>query len=142
MQPRLARTYPGSSGAVRGRIGTQCHFSSIRCKRPREAVRSDRPHFVGHSRCKGLGTELKRVQRATRSSTSYSRDLSTKPRLIQHKNEAFWFYRYLSIVYDKIVNPGHWTEDMRDDALLPAQLDSPNLKVSCFLRIHHLSVLG
>ena len=31
----------------------------------------------------------------------------------QHKKEAFWFYRYLSIVYDYIVNPGHWTDDMR-----------------------------
>lgn len=41
---------------------------------------------------------------------SYSRDFSAAPRLIQHKNEAFWFYRYLSQVYDHIVNPGHWTE--------------------------------
>lgn len=32
-------------------------------------------------------------------------------------------------VYDVIVNPGHWTEDMRADALQPAQLDSPDLKV-------------
>ncbi len=54
-----------------------------------------------------------------------------KPRMIQHKNEAKWFYRYLSIVYDHIVNPGHWTVDMRDDALEPAKLDSPDLKVSC-----------
>lgn len=30
-----------------------------------------------------------------------------------------------------IVNPGHWTEDMRTDALSVAQLDNPNLKVSC-----------
>ncbi|EKX51463.1 hypothetical protein GUITHDRAFT_65997 [Guillardia theta CCMP2712] len=52
-----------------------------------------------------------------------------KLRLIQHKAEAFWFYRYLSIVYDKIVNPGHWTEDMREDALKPAQLTSPDLDV-------------
>jgi len=50
-------------------------------------------------------------------------------RLIQHKSEAFWFYRFLSIVYDHIVNPGHWTEDMREDALEPAKLDSPDLKV-------------
>jgi MPBQ/MSBQ methyltransferase len=49
--------------------------------------------------------------------------------MIQHKNEAKWFYRYLSIVYDHIVNPGHWTVDMRDDALEPAKLDSPDLKV-------------
>ncbi|WIA13501.1 hypothetical protein OEZ86_006771 [Tetradesmus obliquus] len=53
----------------------------------------------------------------------------TAPRLIQHKAEAFWFYRFLSIVYDHVVNPGHWTEDMREDALVPAKLDSPDLKV-------------
>eukprot|EP00879_Flechtneria_rotunda_P004690 GHRR01004954.1.p1 GENE.GHRR01004954.1~~GHRR01004954.1.p1 ORF type:complete len:313 (+),score=64.06 GHRR01004954.1:258-1196(+) len=53
----------------------------------------------------------------------------TAPRMIQHKAEAFWFYRFLSIVYDSIVNPGHWTEDMREDALVPANLDDPNLKV-------------
>ena len=43
-------------------------------------------------------------------------------RLIQHKHEAWWFYRYLSQVYDHIVNPGHWTKDMREDALEPALL--------------------
>ena len=32
-------------------------------------------------------------------------------------------------MYDSIVNPGHWTEDMREDALEPAKLDSPDLKV-------------
>jgi len=32
-------------------------------------------------------------------------------------------------VYDYIVNPGHWTTDMREDALSVAQLDSPDLKV-------------
>lgn len=85
------------------------------------------------------------------NATTYARDVSTAPRLIQHKNEAFWFYRcgpvhdplryrpiwrhfhtttvavlladppehtrptrrFLSIVYDHIVNPGHWTEGSR-----------------------------
>jgi hypothetical protein len=32
-------------------------------------------------------------------------------------------------VYDSIVNPGHWTEEMREDALEPAKLTSPDLKV-------------
>ena len=50
----------------------------------------------------------------------------TKLRLIQHKKEAFWFYRFLSIVYDKIVNPGHWTEEMRKEALAPANLGPSN----------------
>lgn len=52
-----------------------------------------------------------------------------KPRFIQHKQEAFWFYRFLSIVYDHVINPGHWTEDMREDALEPAELNDPNLVV-------------
>ena len=50
--------------------------------------------------------------------------------MIQHKNEAKTFYRFLSIVYDHIVNPGHWTVDMRNDALEPAKLDDPTLKVT------------
>lgn len=52
-----------------------------------------------------------------------------KPRFIQHKQEAFWFYRFLSIVYDHVINPGHWTEDMREDALEPADLNDRNLVV-------------
>ncbi|CAN6694019.1 unnamed protein product [Malus baccata var. baccata] len=47
---------------------------------------------------------------------------ASQPRFIQHKKEAFWFYRFLSIVYDHVINPGHWTEDMRDEALEPAEL--------------------
>ena len=38
-------------------------------------------------------------------------------RLMQHKQEAYWFYRYLSVFYDKLVNPLFWTERMRDKAL-------------------------
>jgi hypothetical protein len=34
-------------------------------------------------------------------------------------------------VYDYVVNPGHWTTDMREDALEPAQLNSPDLKARC-----------
>lgn len=63
------------------------------------------------------------------SGGSYARDLSAAPRLIQHKNEAKAFYAFLSQVYDYIVNPGHWTTDMRDEALVPAELDDDSLKV-------------
>ncbi|KAH1229992.1 2-methyl-6-phytyl-1,4-hydroquinone methyltransferase, chloroplastic [Glycine max] len=32
--------------------------------------------------------------------------------------EAFWFYKFLATtVYDHVINPWHWTEDMRDNAL-------------------------
>lgn len=61
-------------------------------------------------------------------SLSSSRPVS-QPRFIQHKQEAFWFYRFLSIVYDHIINPGHWTEDMRDEALEPADLYNRDLTV-------------
>lgn len=54
---------------------------------------------------------------------------ASQPRFIQHKKEAFWFYRFLSIVYDHVINPGHWTEDMRDDALEPAELNNRHLSV-------------
>lgn len=54
---------------------------------------------------------------------------ASQPRFIQHKKEAFWFYRFLSIVYDHIINPGHWTEDMRDEALEPAELNNRGLIV-------------
>ncbi len=54
---------------------------------------------------------------------------SSQPRFIQHKQEAFWFYRFLSIVYDHVINPGHWTEDMREEALEPADLNDPDLVV-------------
>jgi len=36
---------------------------------------------------------------------------------MQHKREAYWFYRYLSIFYDKLVNPLFWTARMREKAL-------------------------
>lgn len=38
-------------------------------------------------------------------------------RLMQHKKEAYWFYRYLSQFYDTLVNPLFWTERMRESAL-------------------------
>jgi hypothetical protein len=56
------------------------------------------------------------------ASSTFSRDLSAAPRLVQHKNEAKLFYRYLSIVYDDVVNGWHWNDDMRVEALRPADL--------------------
>lgn len=50
-------------------------------------------------------------------------------RLMQHKKEAYWFYRFLSIFYDKFVNPLFWTKKMRDESLMIAQFDHPNLSV-------------
>ncbi|HWK29454.1 MAG TPA: methyltransferase domain-containing protein [Solirubrobacter sp.] len=44
-------------------------------------------------------------------------------RLIQHKREAFWFYRFLSLGYDRWVNPLFWTPAMRDAALEQARLE-------------------
>ncbi|CAL9245275.1 unnamed protein product [Arabidopsis halleri] len=75
-------------------------------------------------------TTTPRPSVATRcSSVSSSSRPSAQPRFIQHKKEAYWFYRFLSIVYDHVINPGHWTEDMRDDALEPADLSHPDMRV-------------
>jgi MPBQ/MSBQ methyltransferase len=43
-------------------------------------------------------------------------------RLIQHKREAYWFYRFLSLGYDRWVNPLFWTPAMRESALDLASL--------------------
>src|SRR5215207_2756444 len=43
-------------------------------------------------------------------------------RLIQHKREAYWFYRFLSLGYDRWVNPLFWTSAMRALALDEADL--------------------
>jgi MPBQ/MSBQ methyltransferase len=48
-------------------------------------------------------------------------------RLIQHKKEAYWFYRFLSLGYDDWVNPLFWTARMRERALAAARLDEPSL---------------
>lgn len=48
---------------------------------------------------------------------------------MQHKREAWWFYRFLSIFYDKYVNPLFWTDFMRDKSLQLARLNEPDLTV-------------
>jgi MPBQ/MSBQ methyltransferase len=48
-------------------------------------------------------------------------------RLMQHKREAYWFYRFLSIGYDRWVNPLFWTAPMRARALAGARLDARGL---------------
>lgn len=48
-------------------------------------------------------------------------------RNVQHKKEAFWFYRFLSIFYDDYVNPFFWNEPMREKALSLADWSDPTL---------------
>ena len=131
----------------------RCHVSmaSLQVTRPNCAVRQcQRPHaslqlsqqrpysqirslhavspFISvHKRSAARARIRPIVQCSAASAQAETR--GSKIRLIQHKEEAFWFYRFLSIVYDTIVNPGHWTEDMRTDALSVAELQDPNLKV-------------
>src|SRR3978361_921518 len=50
-------------------------------------------------------------------------------RFIQHKAEAYWFYRVVSLGYDRWINPLFWTEAMRDEALVLAELDRSDLDV-------------
>jgi MPBQ/MSBQ methyltransferase len=48
--------------------------------------------------------------------------------LLQHKTEAYWFYRVLSLVYDRWVNPLFWTPAMRTTALAAAALERRDLR--------------
>ena len=48
--------------------------------------------------------------------------------LMQHKREAYWFYRFLSLGYDRWVNPLFWTPPMRERALDAARLDDRGLE--------------
>jgi MPBQ/MSBQ methyltransferase len=48
--------------------------------------------------------------------------------LLQHKTEAYWFYRVLSLVYDRWVNPLFWTPAMRATALQAARLERRELR--------------
>ena len=48
-------------------------------------------------------------------------------RLIQHKKEAYWFYRFVSPLYDRWVNPLFWTPELRSAALELARLDDRRL---------------
>jgi MPBQ/MSBQ methyltransferase len=49
-------------------------------------------------------------------------------RFMQHKKEAYWFYRALSPLYDRWINPLFWTPPMRSAALELAHLDEPTLR--------------
>jgi MPBQ/MSBQ methyltransferase len=49
-------------------------------------------------------------------------------RRIQHKKEAYWFYRFVSPVYDRWVNPLFWTPELRGAALALARLDDRRLR--------------
>jgi hypothetical protein len=55
--------------------------------------------------------------------------VTDRVRLLQHKTEAYWFYRVLSLVYDRWVNPLFWTPQMRAAALVAAELDARSLRV-------------
>jgi MPBQ/MSBQ methyltransferase len=50
-------------------------------------------------------------------------------RFVQHKAEARWFYRVVSLGYDRLINPLFWTAPMRDAALELARLDERTLEV-------------
>lgn len=111
---------------------TQCsgNRTSVRVQHPRlQSHGRRRDAFTASRRCSARIASSRKLQIACCAASAQAESRSGKIRLIQHKEEAFWFYRFLSIVYDTIVNPGHWTEDMRTDALSVAELNSPNLKV-------------
>ena len=120
-----------SAYAPAGGVGT--HSAPGRTRPPRglgfsTTTTKSRPLVLTRRGGGGGNISVARLRCAASSSSAAARPMS-QPRFIQHKKEAFWFYRFLSIVYDHVINPGHWTEDMRDDALEPADLYSRKLRV-------------
>ncbi|XP_043725197.1 2-methyl-6-phytyl-1,4-hydroquinone methyltransferase, chloroplastic-like [Telopea speciosissima] len=55
--------------------------------------------------------------------------MASQGRFIQNKKEAYWFYRIISIFYDTIGNPPHYTEEMREEAVETLDLHDRNLIV-------------
>src|SRR3954470_15037219 len=106
-----------------------------RTRRPSRRVSSRRmPRAASHKVAAGaLAARRCRVRTVLRGnqSSSASRIAVWCPRvgLIQHKREAYWFYRFLSVGYDRWVNPLVWTPAMRTRALAAARLDARDLRV-------------
>src|SRR5206468_7397449 len=100
------------------------------CRPPRPGAGAPR---VGAALAPGPGRSLER-RGATGAPHPVSRRVPTgrtgaPMRLIQHKKEAYWFYRFLSLGYDRWVNPLFWTPEMRAEALARADLDDADLTV-------------
>src|SRR5215217_1566408 len=68
------------------------------------------------------------VRMAARGSQGSRREEDNTMGLIQHKKEAYWFYRFVSPVYDRWVNPLFWTPEQRGAALELARLDDSRLR--------------
>src|SRR5262245_27034077 len=103
-----------------------------RTRRPRVRVSDSRtPLAVRHSSSVGAAASRRWCVRTTGSGSQASRrrvSSAAAMRLIQHKREAYWFYRFLSLGYDDWVNPLFWTPEMRSQALAAARLDRPDLE--------------
>src|SRR3954471_19599609 len=131
-----------SSKSVKGSVRNSssyvwpCTTPGIRQRTSRSSRRvSERrtARAASHS-CPGGAVALRRWWvRTAGSGTQSSRRSSARygemrgMRLIQHKKEAYWFYRFLSTGYDRWVNPLFWTPAMRSAALGAARLDERRL---------------
>src|SRR3954447_2176846 len=118
----------GRCGRARGRSSTR---PPLGCA-SRSAGRAAACPATGCSSPPPTGPAGRRRRRAG-DGRSRSRREATGPastygaqamRLIQHKREAFWFYRFLSLWYDRWVNPLFWTTAMRGAALDEARLSA------------------
>lgn len=94
-------------------------LSPVPCK----AVRSGQNHSLKCPSSCSKRSVARRAFLASQNTSSAQRGVScwaetaqapstrSPLRLIQHKDEAFWFYRFLSIVYDKIGEPRSLASD-------------------------------
>ena len=49
--------------------------------------------------------------------------------LHQDKSQAYWLYFFIAHIYDGVLNPWHWTEAMRDQALAHADLQKTHAAI-------------
>eukprot|EP00274_Cyanoptyche_gloeocystis_P007832 CAMPEP_0196653402 /NCGR_PEP_ID=MMETSP1086-20130531/3022_1 /TAXON_ID=77921 /ORGANISM="Cyanoptyche gloeocystis , Strain SAG4.97" /LENGTH=384 /DNA_ID=CAMNT_0041984581 /DNA_START=87 /DNA_END=1241 /DNA_ORIENTATION=- len=99
-----------------------------RRRQSQATVHANRQAFFGASlKFVSAGVNIQQAARHAVIQATVDTGIPVEPRpirLIQHKKEAFWFYRFLSLIYDDFINPFHWTEEMRDESLKIAHLEN------------------
>src|SRR5215218_9657421 len=97
-----------------------------RTSRPSVFVSSNRTPAAQSHRRPGSAAAARRW--CVRMVGSGSQSSRLGMRFTQGKREAYWFYRFVSPLYDRWVNPLFWTPELRTAALALARLDDPRLR--------------
>src|SRR5918997_3913828 len=122
---RLSKVWPSGTPGIRQR--TRCPSRRVSARRTSCAASHSASGLAAAERRWWVRTAGPGIQSSRRSSARYGDGRGM--RLIQHKKEAYWFYRFLSTGYDRWVNPLFWTPAMRSEALRGARVDERSLEI-------------